>query len=401
MKKPMTVMKNNLAALVIGATLFSACQPQSAETNAIPEDLEGKQAMLQEKKKELQELTATINELEDGIAELDPKSTLNQGVVVRVSPLIRQDFSRYVEVQGQVEADDRVAATAEVTGRLLSVTVDEGDRVRQGQLLDTLDLEQVNKQMAEIQTSLDLARDVYNRQSRLWEQNIGSEIQYLEAKNNVERLEKSLETLEFQLTKSKVYAPISGVVDVVNLKGGELASPGAPIVTILNTGRLQVAADLPENYLQNISRGDQVKIEYPALNIKQTGRVSLIGSTIDPSNRTFKVEVNVSNPRGLLKPNLLAIMLVKDYEEEDVVVVPLNLVQQEVGGKNFVMVAEQRDGAAFVRKKYVTTGESYDGNIIVESGLSGTETIITEGARGLADGDPIRIREIKQEAANG
>lgn len=397
----MTVMKNNLAALVIGATLFSACQPQSAETNAIPEDLEAKQAMLQEKKKELQELTATINELEDGIAELDPNSTLNQGVVVRVSPLIRQDFSRYVEVQGQVEADDRVAATAEVTGRLLSVTVDEGDRVQKEQLLATLDLEQVNKQMAEIQTSLDLARDVYNRQSRLWEQNIGSEIQYLEAKNNVERLEKSLETLEFQLTKSKVYAPISGVVDVVNLKGGELASPGAPIVTILNTGRLQVAADLPENYLQNISRGDQVKIEYPALNIKQTGRVSLIGSTIDPSNRTFKVEVNVSNPRGLLKPNLLAIMLVKDYEEEDVVVVPLNLVQQEVGGKNFVMVAEQRDGAAFVRKKYVTTGESYDGTIIVESGLSGTETIITEGARGLADGDPIRIREIKQEAANG
>ena len=394
-------MKNNLAALVIGATLFSACQPQSAETNAIPEDLEAKQAMLQEKKKELQELTATINELEDGIAELDPNSTLNQGVVVRVSPLIRQDFSRYVEVQGQVEADDRVAATAEVTGRLLSVTVDEGDRVQKEQLLATLDLEQVNKQMAEIQTSLDLARDVYNRQSRLWEQNIGSEIQYLEAKNNVERLEKSLETLEFQLTKSKVYAPISGVVDVVNLKGGELASPGAPIVTILNTGRLQVAADLPENYLQNISRGDQVKIEYPALNIKQTGRVSLIGSTIDPSNRTFKVEVNVSNPRGLLKPNLLAIMLVKDYEEEDVVVVPLNLVQQEVGGKNFVMVAEQRDGAAFVRKKYVTTGESYDGTIIVESGLSGTETIITEGARGLADGDPIRIREIKQEAANG
>lgn len=401
MKKPMTVMKNNLAALVIGAILFAACQPQTAETDAIPEDLEGKRAMLQGKKKELQELTATINKLEEGIAELDPNSTLNQGPVVRVSPLVRQNFSRYVEVQGQVEADDRVAATAEVAGRLVSVSVEEGDRVQKGQLLATLDLEQINKQMAEIQTSLDLARDVYNRQSRLWEQNIGSEIQYLEAKNNVERLEKSLETLEFQLTKSKVYAPISGVVDVVNLKGGELASPGAPIVTILNTGRLQVVADLPENYLQNISYGDQVKIEYPALNIEQTGRVSLIGSTIDASNRTFKVEVNVPNTGGLLKPNLLAIMLVKDYEEEDVVVVPLNLVQQEVGGKNFVMVAEQQDGETFARKKYVTTGESYDGTIIVESGLSGTETIITEGARGLADGDPIRIREIKQEAANG
>ncbi len=397
----MTVMKNNLAALVIGALLLTACQPQPAETDTIPEDLEGKRALLQEKKKELQELTATINELEEGIAELDPNSALNLGPVVTVSPLARQDFSRYVEIQGQVEADDRVTATPEVAGRLLSVTVDEGDRVRKGQLLATLDLEQINKQMAEIETSLDLARNVYERQSRLWEQNIGSEIQYLEAKNNVERLEKSMETLEFQLTKSKVYAPISGVVDAVNLKGGELASPGAPIVTILNTGRLQVAADLPENYLQNISLGDQVKIEYPALNLEQTGRVSLIGSTIDQSNRTFKVEVNVPNTGGLLKPNLLAIMLVKDYEEEDVIVVPLNLVQQEVGGKKFVMVNEQNGGDAIARKKYVTTGESYDGNIIVESGLSGTETLIIEGARGLANGDPIRIREPKQEAANG
>lgn len=392
-------MKNILYILPV-LLLLTGCQPE-VSTEDIPEDLDGKRAMLQEKKDELKELTATIKQLEDQIAELDPSSQRNLGPVVTVGPIAPTDFARFVEVQGEVEADDIVAATSEVAGRLLKVTVEEGDRVRSGQLMATLDLEQVKKQMAEIETSLDLARTVYERQSRLWEQNIGSEIQYLEAKNNVERLEKSLETLDFQLSKSQVYAPISGVVDQVNLKGGELASPGMPIVTILNTGRLQVVADLPENYLQKISRGETVDIRYPALDMEQTGRVSLIGSTIDQTNRTFKIEINVGNPGGKLKPNLLATVLVKDYEVEDVVVVPLDLVQQEVGGKKYVMVVEQADEQTVARKKYVTTGESYEGEIVIETGLDGSETLIMEGARSLSNGDPIRIRELKQEANNG
>lgn len=392
-------MKNILYIFPV-LLLLTGCQPEPP-AGEIPEDLDGKRAMLQEKKDELKELTATIKRLEDQIAELDPSSQRNLGPVVSVMPLAKTDFARYVEVQGEVEADDIVAATSEVAGRLLKVTVEKGDRVRSGQLIAKLDLEQVKKQMAEVETSLDLARTVYERQSRLWEQNIGSEIQYLEAKNNVERLKKSLETLDFQLSKSKVYAPISGVVDQVNLKGGELASPGMPIVTILNTGRLQVVADLPENYLQKISRGDEVDIRYPALDMEQTGRVSLIGSTIDQTNRTFKIEINVGNPRGKLKPNLLATVLVKDYAVEDVVVVPLDLVQQEVGGKKYIMVVEQEDEQMVARKKYVTTGESYEGDIVIETGLDGAETLIMEGARSLSNGDPIRIKELKQEARNG
>jgi len=380
--------------------LSMGCQPDTP-TEEIPEDLDGKRAMLQEKKSELKELTATINQLQEQIAQLDPNSQRNLGPVVTASPIARTDFSRYVEIQGEVEADDIVAATSEVAGRLLKVTVAEGDRVRSGQLIATLDLEQVKKQMAEIETSLDLARTVYERQSRLWEQSIGSEIQYLEAKNNVERLEKSMESLDYQLSKAKVYAPISGVVDQVNLKGGELATPGMPIVTILNTRRLQVVADLPENYLQKIRRGEMVDIRYPALDLEQTGRVSLIGSTIDQTNRTFKIEINVGNPGGQLKPNLLATVLVQDYGVEDVVVVPLDLVQQEVGGKKYVMVVEVSGEENVARKKYVTTGENYEGDIVIESGLDGSETLIMEGARGLSNGDPIRIKALKQEANNG
>lgn len=392
-------MKNILYLLPV--LLFAmGCQPE-VPGEEIPEDLAGKKDMLKEKKKELKELTATVNQLEEQIAELDPTSQQNLGAVVMASPIARTDFARYVEMQGEVEADDIVAATSEVAGRLVNVTVEEGDRVRSGQLIAELNLEQVKKQMAEIETSLDLARTVFERQSSLWEQNIGSEIQYLEAENNVKRLEKSLESLEYQLSKSKVYAPITGVVDRVNLQGGELASPGMPIVTILNTSRLQVVADLPENYLQKVSRGEMVDIRYPALDMEQSGRVSLIGSTIDQTNRTFKIEINVGNPGGKLKPNLLATVLIKDYEVDDVVVVPLNLVQQEVGGKKYVMIVAEEQGQTIARKQYVTTGESYEGDIVIATGLNGSETLIMEGARNLSNGDPIRIKELKQEANNG
>lgn len=394
-------MKNTRLPFLFSLFFLAACQAPSTEEISIPEDLPGKKAYLQTKKKELQDLTATINQLEKEIAELDPQSALNLGPVVTAGPILRTTFQRFVEVQGQVEADDRVAATSEVAGRILRITVKEGDRIRAGQLIAELDLEQLNKQKAELVTSLDLAQTVYERQSRLWEQNIGSELQYLEAKNNVERLEKSIETLDFQLTKSKVFAPITGVVDIVNLKGGELAAPGAPIVTILNTGRLQVVADLPENFLQNVRVGETVKIFYPGLNMEQEGRINLIGNTIDANNRTFKIEINVGNPQGMLKPNLLATVLIKDYEKEDAVVLPLDLVQQEVGGKRYVMVAEETGDGVVARRKYVGIGESYEGKIVIESGLSGDETYILQGARGLANDDPIRIQAQKQEANNG
>lgn len=387
--------------LTLMLLIFAACQPQPTEDIAIPEDLAGKRAYLQTKKKELQELTATIKTLEEQIADLDPTSIMNSGPVVTTSPITRTTFEQFVEVQGQVEADDRVAATAEVAGRILKMPLEEGDRVRAGQLIAELDLEQISKQKAELEISWRLAKDVYERQSRLWDQNIGSELQYLEAKNNVERLEKGIEILGFQMTKGKVYAPISGIVDVVNLKGGELASPGFPIVTILNTARLQVVADLPENFLQNVQVGDKVKMYYPGLNMEQEGRIRMIGSTIDASNRTFKIEVNVGNPKGMLKPNLLVNVLIKDFELEDAVVIPLDLVQQEVGGKRFVIVTAEGSEGTVARKKYVEIGESYEGKVVITQGLTGTETLVIEGARGLANDDPIRIQAQKQEANNG
>ncbi len=377
--------------------LLVSCNSEPEE-GEIPESLEEKRALLKKQKAELKTLTDQVAQLEAAIEAQDPKARPQQ--FVSTTQAIRKDFKHYVEIQGQVEAEDHINAAAETSGRILKLLVEEGDYVRRGQLIAELDVEQLRKQYEEVETSLELAATVFERQSRLWEQNIGSEIQYLEAKNNKERLEKSLEALQVQLNKSKVHAPASGIVDDVLLEAGELASPGAPLIRILDTSRLKVVADVPETYLRSVSRGEEIMVRYPVLDQEETARISLIGRTIDPANRTFEVEARVGRAVKGLKPNLLAAILINDETIEDVVTVPLDLIQQEVSGKEFIMVMQKGEGGAFAKKQYVQTGDSFEGEIVVESGLTGDEILILEGARGLADGQAIKVVQPKTTAEN-
>jgi RND family efflux transporter MFP subunit len=252
-----------------------------------------------------------------------------------------------------------------------------------------------------LETSLEFAITTYERQKRLWDQNVGSEMQYLQAKNNKERLEKSLETLRHQLTKAKVYAPISGVVDHVFLKSGELAGPGTPIVQILNTQKVKVVADVPESYLNKIKKGELVTVQFPAIDQEFKSKVTLIGRTINPSNRTFTVEIDLPNKSRMLKPNLLAVMMINDNTQKGVVVIPIELVQQEVSGRSFVFVKDENKEGAFAKKVIVETGASYEGNIIITSGLEGGEELIATGARGLANNELIKIIKQTNEKTNG
>jgi RND family efflux transporter MFP subunit len=259
-------------------------------------------------------------------------------------------------------------------------------------LVAKLDLEAVQKQIAELEKSMELAVDVYERQKRLWDQNIGSEIQYLQAKNNKERLEKSLETINYQLTKAEVYAPSSGVVEMVNIKAGEMVSPGMPIITILNTYKVKVVANVPETYIKAIGRGEEVTIKFPALDTEKRARVTRIGNIINPANRTFEVEVEMANPKGLYKPNLLAIMMVNDNTYKDVPTVPIEMVQQEVSGRSFVYIKSEGADGSFAKKVYVKTGDNYDGKIVITEGLIGGEEILVDGARVVAENALIKIQ---------
>ncbi|NBC07821.1 MAG: efflux RND transporter periplasmic adaptor subunit [Bacteroidetes bacterium] len=385
-------MKYLIPTFILLALLLSACQPQE-NANAIPEKLEDKRALLKEKRTELSKLTEFVDKLEKAVAEQDPTKVAENRPIVTTVPVERTNFKHFVEIQAAVEADDYVDVTSEVAGRITKLTAEEGDDVRRGQLIAELDLDQLKKQMAELEKSLELANTVFERQKRLWDQNIGSEIQYLEAKNNKERLEKSVETLEYQMSKAKIYAPASGVVETVFLQTGELASPGMPIIQILNPRKLKAVADVPENYLRAIKKGDAVTVEFPALDQEQRARITLIGRTIDPANRTFKVEAALSKASSLIKPNLLAVMYIQDEQIDDVVTIPLEMVQQEVGGKDYVYVLGEGEGSPVARKVYVETGDSYDGNIVIKEGLEGGETLIMEGARGLAENEPVKVKQ--------
>jgi len=383
----------NYPILLFLLVFLIACQPtEKQEGSPIPDDLPGKKAFLKEKKAELRALNQMIAQVEAEIENLIPEDQKIKPAVT-VLPVESTDFKRYVDIQATVQSDDLVNVSSEVGGRLLQLTVQEGGFVKKGQLVASLDLEQIDKQIAELQTALQLANDIFERRERLWKQKIGSELQYLEAKNNKQRLEKSLETLVFQKNKSEIFAPISGIVEQEFLKQGEISSPGMPIIQILNTSRVKVVADVPESYLKMIRIGELVSITFPALDQETKARVSQLGRTIDPSNRTFKVEVEIPNRNGILKPNLLAAMQINDFSANDVIAIPLELIQQEVSGKDYVFIVGKEDNKAVAKKSYVVTGPSYQGKIIIENGLEKGAQLINEGARGLTDGQPIMVKD--------
>lgn len=373
-------MKNHILIIITTSLLLVACQPQQDELTI-------KRAELKEKTVALRALQSEIADLQVEVERLSPEKK-RDSVMVQVQPIEMQSFSRKVNIQGAVVSDETVYASSEMGGRILSVNVKEGQQISRGALIATIDMETVQLQIDEMQTSLDLAVTVYERQKRLWDQEIGSEIQYLQAKNNKERLEKSLATMRKQLSKKNVYAPISGVVNKEFASAGEVAGPGTPIVEILDSRKVKVKADVPEQYLPIIKRGQNVKLNFPALNKEVDSKVTLIGASIDAANRTFEIEMRLNNAQGIYKPNLLTEIEFVDFTKEEAVVIPLDLLQEEVSGKKFVYLSkEDKEGRDVATKAYITLGASYEGSVVVEEGLAAGDQLVTVGGRSLVAGN--------------
>lgn len=371
-------MKYWIAVTFLAFTLV-ACN--NAPVNEIPDTLDAQKELFKQKRSELRELKAFVEKLDSVIKVGDPSLVEERSFLVESTPLQSTTFQHYIEVQGAVTADDFVDVSAEVPGRIVSLNVTENSFIQKGQLIAKLDLEATNKQLAELKVALELANTTFERQERLWKQNIGSEMQYLQAKNGKERLEKNIEVLEINLGKANIYAPTSGRVEKVVLQTGELASPGAPIVMLLNTNKLKVEANVPENLLGKVNKRDKVKVIFPAIADEKMLTITDIGSMINPANRTFEIEMNVGKNANL-KPNLLANVLINDLTIENAITVPIDLMQQEVGGKNFVYV-QNNDRA---EKVYIKVGDSYGSNIVVTEGLKAGQKLITKGAHNLKDG---------------
>jgi len=381
----MKKLKTKILFILLMSAFFVACGGSA-------DDVETKKTLLQEKRRELEKLNAEISQLEKEIAAKDPSFQSNKEriTLVSIKPISRTSFTHFVEVKGKVVADNNVILTAETMGVVRTVNVSEGQGVGQGQVVVQQDNKVIQRTIEEVKTSLELANTLYEKQTKLWEQKIGTEIQYLEARNRKQMLESQLQTLYAQLDLSNVRAPFSGVVDEVFIKRGENAGPSTPLMRIVNLGNIKVEASVSESYLTKVKVGDPVVVEFPSLDIEEEARITMIGQIINPDNRTFRIEISVPNRSGKLKPDMLATVKLKDYQEENVVVVPTNLIQRDKAG-DFVFVAIKK-GKGFIAKKVkIKRGQSYQDKTLVTSGLEGGEQIIEEGFKEVVEGAKIEI----------
>lgn len=382
--------KSNLIILIIAIISISITSCKKDESQNIANlDTNAKRELLKTKENQLFQLKEEIRQLRTELDSIDP-TDINYTSVTTFK-VENSDFNRYTEIQGSIMADEVVKVSSEIGGRLLNIYFDNGDNVKKGQLLAKVDIESYKKQMEELETSHQLAVDVYDRQKRLWEQNIGSEIQYLNAKNSKERIEKSIESLKTQMGKSNIYAPISGVIDNKLAEPGEVLMPGISFMQILNTQSLKIYADVPENYLSSVHKGEMIKVKIPTIDYETEVRISKIGNTINETNRTFSIEAKITNKSGILKPNLNATILINDFSVDNVIVIPSNLIQYEINGTPYLMKAIEKDGKYIGEKVHIEYGEQYDGNTVIKSGLSVGDIVIDKGAKSLANGDYIEL----------
>lgn len=377
-------MKTYYAVILITSLLIS-CSSEKKESKG---DLQGKQAELAELKTQQSELTKKIKELESEVARLDPKKATESRVKdVTVSPISATTFKHFVELQGTIDAKNNVQVSPKSGGVVTAVYVKEGDNVRAGQAIAKVDDQLLRESQAELKTQLSLANTVFEKQAALWKQQIGTEIQYLQAKNNKEALERRLSTLNAQIGQSVVTAPISGVVDQVTVKIGQSAAPGMSLVRVVNLSQLKVVAKVADTYSGSVQKGAPIVVRLPDLNRNLNSTISFVSTTVDPLSRTFTIEAPLPADNSL-KPNMLAQVKINDQTQANAIVINQNLIQSTENGQ-LVYVAKTEGGKKIAKARTVKTGPSYGGQIAIMSGLKAGDQLVTTGYQDLVDGQPI------------
>jgi membrane fusion protein, multidrug efflux system len=341
---------------------------------------------------ELADLKDQKSQIETRIAELEKQVGKAGGVqkvrTVGTSELQTADFKHYIDLQGKVDADESVMATSKLPGALKRVLVKTGDNVSKGQLLAELDDAVMLKSLAELEGQLKVAEDIYNRQKSLWDQKIGTEIQYIQAKNGKESLERSISTLKEQWSMNKIYAPISGTADMVMLKAGQMIAPGMPLCNILNLSNLKVKGEVTEAYVSKVRKGDMVTVFFPDLNKEINIRTTYVSKSINPMTRTFTVECAL--PAGAdYRANMVAVMKIIDYQKAGALVVPVNLIQNGTDGEYVMLLEKTAEKEGVARKSPVKTGQNYNGMVEILNGLKKGDQLISTGFQDVNNGEKV------------
>lgn len=371
---------------LLSLSLLAACGKQ--EDNS----LEGLKVQLAEKKAQQAQLQMEIKGLETQLNKLDPqrKQQLRTRAVT-VANVEPMQFRHFIQVQGTVEAEENVMVNIKSPSIITKVNVKVGDRVRKGQVLAVGDVSVLQASMSELQTALELANDLFEKQKNLHDQKIGSEVAYLQAKNQKESLEQKLVTLRKQMDLSRITSPMDGVVDEVRIKEGEVANPGMGVIRVVNTSDIKVVARVADTYVRYVKQGDAVRIKLPDLDgTVLDARITFVSQVVDPSSRTFNIEVALPKGQQHLRPNMIAVIEINDKTIDQALVIDQNLVMKTEEG-TVVYVAEQTGNSMVARARKVNTGLSYAGQIEVKDGLKPGDRLITFGNQDLVDGQPIKL----------
>jgi len=373
-------MKNNKILVLLGMGLIlTTCGPRSEE------------AQLAQLEKQRDALTEKIERLKQGIAQkANPTAKREKLINVKISPVEKGLFQHFIQVQGTVESDNNILVAPQSSGIVKKIYVYAGSKVSRGQILAELDGSILESSIAELENGLKLAKTIFERQQRLWNKNIGSEIEFLQAKNNKESLEKRLATLKEQYKLAKIFAPLSGTVDKVLIKEGEMAAAGMGAIRVVQLSNLKIKVDLSEMYISRIKKKDLVHVSIPVIGREFDLRVDAVSQVIDPENRTFQIEMKIPKSEAGIKPNMLSVLMINDYSNPEALTVPVNIVQETGTGK-FIFVAEQKNGDWIARRRSVRTGKNYNDRVEVLSGLQEGEHVVTFGYQNLADGQNIAV----------
>lgn len=377
-------MKNFLSLSFISIIIFS-CSSGSG--------LDKKKAQLAEYQAQQDDLKIKIADLQKEIARLDTSAEIRKPKLVTLTSVNAGVFNHYIDVQGTIDSEENVAVQPGMPGQVTKVNVHEGDMVSAGQVLAEVDNRVVRESISQLQTNVDFAKTAFEKQQRLWNQKIGTEIQFLQSKTQFESLQKNLMTLQAQLEMSRIKSPINGMVDAVNIKVGEYAAPGMlGAFRVVNFGKMKVKAKVADSYIGKVKIGNPVRIYLADINDTIQGKISFVSRVVNPMTRTFDIEIGLGATSPDFRPNMMASLKINDENIENAISILSNLVQKDASENMYVMISEGSGSKMKARKRLVKTGISSGNRIIVLEGLNGNEQLIEAGYQEVVDGQLISLK---------
>ena len=357
-----------------------------------PNDLAGLQASLKEKETALKGLQTEIDSIQAQIERLDTTHVVEASLTpVEVRTMENHTFRHFVRLSATVSSKENVLLSAEGNGRVVSVNAEEGDRVSKGQTILRLESDFIEGQLKEAEAAYQLAKTTFERRENLWKDSIGSEIEYLNAKTNFQAAENRVKQARAQYEHTFVKAPVNGSLDVIRVNKGEFVGAGTPVARVVDLSNLELETDISESYLKAVKVGDSVEVSIPALGLKQDEKVIFASQYINPENRSFTIKVGLKNNNALIKPNLLAEIKLKDYENPNALVLPSMAIRKDLKG-DYVYLIDKSEAKPIARKRYVKIGRSFGEDAEIVEGLKAGEQVIVVGANSVNEGQEVEIQ---------